>query len=470
MNIGNKIRDTIKGWLFQDGGGYIPMGSYSKTQEYNVWYEGDEQQLARYYSQTNFNENDIKVKANYLYNNAYSAERILHSGIPRLISDTMARILFSGGVDLTVMNGEKEDEIAQETLKTILKVNKMRKKHQEGASIESAFGEFAYKLTYDSAVSEFVNIDVYKPTQYQATYDCDRLQQVIFIDNFQENKKEYQLKEIYGKGFIDYQLYANKGGKYEQVPLTYSNRTNELVRVEFIDTDIILAAVKTNKTVKGRSDYEGLISEFDSLDEAWSNFSEEMRNAKTNKYIPQRMINGNKLDPRMVGRYVLIETDLDSDQKIQYEQANLRTTAWSEAINAHLNNILMNVGLSPATIGLDTAGANASGESRRELEKASLRTRAERMELWEEFLSDFYELVLVAQDMLSKKLYKEYSVKVQFGEYIVDTISERVASVKDLLMLGVIDAEFALEQVYGDTISQEEKDRILTSLGDKVIE
>jgi len=462
MKIGDKIRTGVQNWLFKGMKGSEATMSeqgYNKFEEYNVWYEGDEQELARYYNNTSFNESDVRVKENYLYRNTFKSERIIHSGLPRLISDTMARLIFSGGVEITEENN-------QDRLDLILKNNKMNKQHFDGASKESGFGEFAYKLSIDTDLEEVIIIETVKPCSYNAVYYRDRLELVEFFEIYKEDKNLFKLVEIYGKGFIDYALFIKKGNKWNQTDLSQSKKTQELERVDF-DTPIILAMVKTNKTILGRSDYEGIISEFDSLDEMWSTFSEEGRMAKTDIYYPQdKLING-QVDPRMVKRYVKVETAIDFESKIQYEQPDMRTDVWDEAINSHITNILANTGLSKTSIGLDGAGANASAASRRELEKASLRTRASRIEMWDEFLTEFYTLVLNAQDIFENNTPKDYEVIVTFGNYITDTIQEKVTQIKELALLGFVDNEFTLNYVFGDSVNEEEKQRILETLGER---
>ena len=462
MSIGQKLKDSVINWLYS-GGGLKPMGNMNVMQEYAVWYAGNEQQLAQFYTNTNFNEDYIKVKSNYMYRNTFDSERIMHSGVPRMMSDAVSKLIFGSGLDITVNDNENANKILQ----LILKDNKMVKQHNEGGSLESALGEMAYKISYDSDLSKYAIIETYRPTQYDAIYECGRLQQVIFNEIIIDGKREFKLCEVYGKGYIDYSLFIKRASKYEEVSLSTLERTKDLVRIDF-DKNIIMAAVKTNQTLKGRSDYEGLLSEFDSLDEAWSNFAYECRLAKVDRYIPRNFLDGAQISARQAKNYIVVDTAIDSDQKIQYEQPNLRSTEWGNAINLHFNNILASFSLSPATFGINDAGANTSAASRRELEKASIRTRNERILLWDEFLTDFYQTVLIAQDIFTKKAYKEYDINVQFGDYIEDNITERVVLVKDMVMSGVLDTQAALNFLFGDSMTEEEKKRILDNLGESL--
>ena len=465
MGIMDKMRTNMRDWLLtgmSGGGSLTNMSENSRTLEYDVWYKGKEEELARFYTNFNWNEQYVRVKENYLYANTLDTERIVHSGIPRLVADTMARLIFSGGVDIA-------EENAQDTLDAIIKDNRMNKQHAEGGSLESGYGKFAYKLSYDSDLSEWTIIETIKACDYDTLKVRERIQEFHFFTAFEEDNKKYRLTEIYGKGYIDYKLERKSGTEWKPASLTATRFTSELTRVEFTPK-VILAMEKTNKTIEGRSDYEGLISEFDTLDEFWSSFSEEGRNAKVEKYVDEAFLNNGQIPPRIAKNYYRLSTHPDKEVKIDYQQPDFRADTWSEGIKVVIDNVLLNVGLSPATVGIDNAGGNTSAESRRVMERSSLRTRAERIELWDEFLTEFYELVLIAQDIFTKSTVGKYEVVVQFGEYIVDTLEDRVKAVKELTFSQVIDTEFALEMVFGDTIDDKTRKRILQNLGEEVVE
>lgn len=474
MNIGNTIRDGIARWLYdgianieiKKGESFNMTNDYSRDIiEYFVWSKGCERELIKFYSETS-NESEN----NYFYKNIKSDDKVTHSGLPKLISSTMARLIFSGGVEITI-----DDKKDQETLDGIIKENKMMLQHPDSAFKNSWGGKVSYKISFDDDVTELPIVEIVGATHFKPFYKRGRLFEIVYNTYYKKDKKEFRLDEIYGKGFIDYKLYEIKGNKVKEVPLNYIEETEELARIEFMPK-VILGMVQTNKTIKGVSDYEGLISEFDMYDEIITDFGGEIRDGKTDIYFPTDKLvmgtNGAYLPIRTDKKYAIVNTSISEDGdngKIQYEQPDIRSTEYINSSEFTLSMILANAGLSKVTIGFDDT-INESGISRKEKEKASLRTRDEKVPHWESFLSAFYELVLIANDIKNKVIPKEREVVVTLGDYMPETIGEKVLQVKDLVMANIVDTEKAIDMVFGDAITEEEKTRILENLGESVID
>jgi len=64
------------------------------------------------------------------------------------------------------------------------------------------------------------------------------------------------------------------------------------------------------------------------------------------------------------------------------------------------------------------------------------------------------------------KLDDNLSVKVSFGDYISPTRKELIEETKLMKDADIIDAEKALDEIYGDELSEEEKIRIIANMGD----
>jgi hypothetical protein len=168
-------------------------------------------------------------------------------------------------------------------------------------------------------------------------------------------------------------------------------------------------------------------------------------------------------------KYVVTGTDVRETAKseITHNQPQIRTEEYTKAINAITNNILAGFGLSPITVGIDEGiGASVSGEGIARREVVSLRTRKNMIDTWEEFLQKLFLLLLNVQGIDKKEMY----VDVKFGEYITPSRKEVIEEVKMLIDANIIDNEKALDDVYGDDLSEEDKVRILANNGNVTFE
>ena len=161
----------------------------------------------------------------------------------------------------------------------------------------------------------------------------------------------------------------------------------------------------------------------------------------------------------------IISTRENGTNKIEHIQPDIRPEAYQTTINVITNNILLDVGLSPFTVGIDDGiGANSSGEALTKREASSLRTREEMVKSWEPFLEEFFNLLLKANDVFNKKASQEYEIKVDFGDYITPSREEIITQVKTMIDGNIIDTEKALEEIYGE-LNEDEKIRILANTG-----
>jgi hypothetical protein len=426
-------------------------------QEKQLWFLGQEDLLADFYRTRRIVSNVIDTRSEYYYSNANQNIRIVHSGMPSLISYTKARLLTNGGIEYITDNDK-----ATETLKEIADDNKVDTLIKDSAVTESWASKFAWKISNDPDVSDYPILEKYSPQHYKAIYKRGRLQELVFINDYSKNDVKYELHEIYGLGYIDYKLYMiTKQGQVE-VALTDLEETAELSTVTW-NKKVMLAGEKCNV----KSDYDGIISEFDALDEAWSQLMDEIRLGRSEVYVPEILHTNHHFD-KFRKNYTVMGTDERENGKNQIDhiQPLIRTDEYTKAIRAVTNNILAAVGLSPFTVGIDDfVGANASGDSLTKREMTSLRTRADMIKSWEAFLEEMFGKLLFAYSAFNNKPIKEYEVQVRFGDYISPTREEIITQTKMLVDSSIIDTEKALDDVYGDELEEEEKARILANTG-----
>lgn len=467
MSVKDKIGQSIANYIYpymQGGGMKMPKKALEYEdfclQERYLWYLGDEDLLADFYQSNTPKHSIVDTRRSYYYANVDGKIRIIHSGMPELISSAKAELLLSGGLDEDVKKpgSEVEDEKTSELLEDILEDNDFENVILKNAiTTESWAGRFALKISFDSEVTEYPIIEKYNPFNYEAIYNRGRLEEIIF----KEPMGDYELHETYGKGYVTYNLYRKTSSGLNEVPLTELPETAELMDV---DTKGLMLAVE--KCV-GKSDYKGIIAEFDALDEAWSQLMDEIRSGRSEIYIPDMLASGKQFND-FRKKYVVTGLDATEGAKneISHNQPNIRTGEYVDAIIAIRDNILANVKLNPLTIGIDDSiGANASGESLEKRETVSLRTRKGMMDTWEPFLEDLYLLLLNAYEWHNGNTITEWDIDVTFGEYITPNIETRIDNVVKMRQADIIDDQKALEEIYGDSLSDEDRDRILSNLG-----
>ena len=119
----------------------------------------------------------------------------------------------------------------------------------------------------------------------------------------------------------------------------------------------MLAGEKDNK----KSDYDGLISEFDALDEAWSQLMDEIRLGRSEVYVPELLLT-NRTFNKFRKNFPVLATDMreSGTNKIEHIQPNIRSEEYANTISLLTNNCLTSDGLSPFTVGIqDNIGLNS---------------------------------------------------------------------------------------------------------------
>jgi len=438
-------------------------------QEKYLWFLGNEDLIADFYHGSTTTYTSINTRKSYYYYNINSSIRVVHSGVPSLISYSKARLLTSGGVEQKAYNKkgkteEKENEKETELLNEILKENKSNDLIVKSAMTESWGRKFGWKISFDNNISEYPIIEKYSPLRYKAHYMRGRLRGMTFFEDYiGTHNNKYQLHEEYGYGFIRYKLFKITITGLKEVPLTTLPETESLKDNETIPVDLLLCGEK--ESIK--SDYQGIVSEFDAIDEAWSQFLDEIRMGREETYIPEILMQGKTFD-KFRKHYTETGTDNkeNSENKISHNQPAIRSDEYIKAINALFTNILAVTGLSPITVGInDGIGANSDDEALQKRETASIRTRNEMIKAWEPYLEDFYMTLLRAYGWWNNKAIKSEYIVVSHGKYINDSKESKIENAVKMIDADLIDNKQGLDEIYGDELSEEKKAKILQNIG-----
>ena len=113
--------------------------------------------------------------------------------------------------------------------------------------------------------------------------------------------------------------------------------------------------------------------------------------------------------------------------------------------------------MSPSTLGIDLKKTE-NAESQREKEKVTLHVRNKIVDALNETLPELFRVILQCYDIMCGKTPGDYEPSVKFGEYASPDFSTTVDTVGKAKQYGIMSIETSVDQLYGDTWTQEEKD------------
>lgn len=462
MNFLEKIKNKIMRWLnIEKAENKIiniqeALGEQDNFIKNQIWLRGQAYEIEQLFK--TLKPIDFKC-----FWGSTTKERIIkkHTGLPGLIVNVLSNI------SIRDLNGIKiNDNNYQKIWDDIIRDNDFYNKLQNRLKIVLAMGEGCFKISFKPNISKFPIISFVKPTDYDIVYENDRYKETIFKNTYKINNKEYVLLSTYGYGYIHYNLY-DKSGK--EVELSLINETSNLKDLIFDNTINLAIPFRIWESDmfenRGKSIFDGKDQAFDSLDECLSQWMDALRKSRTKQYIPKDFIpkdtNGNlmKLTDDM-NEFILIDSPRVSSegnfQKIEVVQPTLPHSGYLETYMTLLDLSLQGI-LSPSTLGIDVKKLD-NAESQREKEKMTLYTLNSINKSLDKFLQNLVYTTLKAYDLQLERNTPELEISVEFGEYanpsfeaVVETMTKAAPGKQ------VLSFEKIVDELYGDTITDEEK-------------
>jgi len=456
-------------------------------------YTGDPALIEKFYKET---DHPVTTDRNDFWRIADNSIAKIHYPLASSISRTMSSVLFGEDLSFRVDTGNKQtSKQYEEIINDILKDNNIKELLQRGAQLESYSGSLAAKIVVDATFSDYPQIEFYAQEQFEIHTKYGKVYEIVFLDNYMQNERHYILNSTYGKGYITYELYDEIG---QLVPLNRVDELADLKDVLVLGPDgepikVLLAAFKPNKPMSsqynekmyGASDYENLYGIFNSIDELTSTWSDYYRNGKIITFMSEDMLKrnpdtGEVIKPKTYGlnTVVMYDSVVNSEGKTEVKRdiPNLNIDAFRQGLENYIKLALTRAGLSPITFGLESATRLNSAETLQEREKTTLKTRQEKIKLWNEFLARLMRLLLVYRDMISLTpsmnteleaiTYRltsewEYKYLVEFPQYSTPSRQEQVRSLVEAKNGGLIDTETAMKELYSDEYSEEELNEMI---------
>jgi hypothetical protein len=445
-----------------------------------IWYTGKSKQLTELYKQ-------LPVPSTMFWKAPMTVGqeiRKIHIDIPSIIVDTLANIVLTDYNGIAIKNGSTTAH--EERWKSIEKSNDFGEILKETLTDIGIVGDGAFKISYDKSISTDPIIEWYPAERVKFTYVRGRIREIIFYTDYSENGKKYQFAEVYGYGFIKYELY-NADGK--EIPLNSTSKTSwiDSQGVAFDESVMwavpVLLSKSTQYKGRGKSLIENKNDAFDSLDEVFSQWMDALRTGRTKEYIPESMIpvdpeTGKKIKPNAFdNRFMAIAPDMSESgngNKIYTETPTIQHESYLSSYITALELCLQGI-ISPSTIGIDVKKLDNS-EAQREKEKTTLYTRQKYVELLEKVLPKLVIAVLNADLIINNKtvITNNVEVSVKFGEYANPSFESQVETIGKAKQSNIMSIEASVDELYGDSKTDdwkaEEVRRIKEEMGIATVE
>lgn len=425
-----------------------------------LWYRGDPSELEQFYKQAG-NDNVSRSRFWAAVPSEDMAIRKIHSGLPAMIVERLADIAIAdlNAIDLGT---DELNNLWQE----IDKDNNFRKLLGESIIEALSIGDGAFKITVDTNVTEYPIIEFYSGDRVEYVRERNRLKEIIFKTDYTHKDKDYQLHEIFGKGYIKFKLFDEDG---EEVPLSRVPETAEYQDVEFAGNFIMAVPLMFFKNHKwpdrGKSLFDSKADSFDALDEVISQWIDAIRLGRVQKYIPEDLLprsekTGLIMRPNPFdNQFIKLKGQLNEGEgSIDMNQPDILYAAFVSTYANMLDQSLQGI-ISPSTLGIDLKKTD-NAEAQREKEKATLYTRGKIIERLQDVIPQLVDVVLKVYDNMKNRNPKDYEVTVEFGEYAspdFNTLVETVGKAKDYK---VMSTERAVEELYPDWTEEERAEEV----------
>lgn len=469
-----------------------------KLKEYDVWYDGDGDELLNFYTRENyigFNYEPfyMRNKKNYFWAISSTEAQIkrTHSGQPRNIVDTLVNImpfpLISAGEDT-----KKLQAVVRES-----GLEQVYKDEQLPLTLVEGWG--CWKINWDKDVSDYPSVEYVSAENVDFIYKNGKIIGIVFKNYYTSDKKRYLLletrsiewkpnssaaEESEGERVLVitnelYELPMNMAATDDDTPLkkvdlkTVPELESVEERIEIGPFDKLFAVpcVLLGNTSRqwgyGRSIFTGKIDLFDDLDQALSQSSNAVRLSTPIEYIDEEYLerdkNGLPKKPKAYDRkYVMMKGQKNGDgvatgQPVQITQPSVEFSRYSDHAVQILLQILNGI-LSPATLGIDIAKKD-NAAAQREKEKVTIFTRNALINGEERILRSLMEQMLMAKEFMDTGAVSvhSYDISVKFNEFADDSFENKLEALGKAYDMEEISTDMYLNKLYGDTLSEEER-------------
>ena len=423
-----------------------------------VWYRGDSTELEQYFQKT---ARWSVEKARFWAAHAQGNVRKMHSGIVGTVVDRYKDIVLS---DMDSMDFGEDQKQLNELWDELYKKSKLNDVIGEGITGTLAAGDGAFKITAD-ACSPYPIVEFYDAENVDFVYLHSKLREIKFYTTYRKGTKDLVLEETYGMGYIKYKLYDDYG---KEVPLNLLPETAHLYDIG-IESDIMLAVPlkilnSTKYKNRGKALFEEKTDVLDGLDEVISQWMDAIRMGRIKRYIPDNLIPRDPETGELMpanpfdNDFIALSGDMaeKGNNQVEISQPQISYEAYVNSYTNFLDMVLQGI-ISPSTLGIDLKKTD-NADSQREKEKVTLHVRNKIVDALNETLPELFGVIMQTYDLMYGKTPGEYKPTVKFGEYASPDFGTTVETVGKAKQYGIMSIETSVDQLYGDTWTDEEKE------------
>lgn len=375
---------------------------YWRYSMHSAWYSADMERLGNMYAAYLGGGRDASTRF-WARDQGKQRSTIMHLPVASDISATSANLLFGNAPDV-----KAEDDPTQARLDYIVESNLLEQVLLEAAESASALGGVFLKVNWDLLRHDFPIISTVQADAALPEFVWGRLVSCTFWEVLETNKDVvWRRLERHEPGSIETGLYRGTDGRLGiRLPLTSHPKTAEDVDLIPTGYDRLLCVYVPNSLPNrrergsrlGRSDYEGLESFMDSLDEVWTSLQRDIRLGFARLAVPESMVDLQNSKLRFdVDREMFLTINAlqsASPENLKLLQGSIRSVEHLATAEAMFANIVTMAGYSPQSFGLYIDGNAQSGTALEVRERKSKATTAKKALYWTSNLEELLEAVL----------------------------------------------------------------------------
>lgn len=430
-----------------------------------IWYRGDPNELEQLYWQ--IPKHQVEMQKFWASHPTAGMEmRKIHTGLPATMVDLLAGIVSSNINDIAFEKSQPVAELWEE----IDKENHIKKLVEKCVKEVLVVGDGAFKISVDTELSDKPIIEFWGGDRVDFKCKRGRIQEVIFKSYYDGDGSTYELKEHYGHGYVDYELFRGD----EPIDMSVDERFEGLVRTEWDSNDMMAIPVMfyaSNKwDNRGQSIYDKKIDAFDSFDEAYSQWIDALRAGRTKEYIPQNLLprdpnTGKVLKPNPFdNRYISTDADMRerANNHISTESGEIKHESYMATYATALDLCLQGI-LSPSTLGVDVKKLD-NAEAQREKEKVTLYTRNAIIEALQPCIKELVEETIAVYYRTRLEEVPEYECDISFQDYANPSFESQIETIGKGRAQGILSIEACVQELYGDDKDDDWKDAEIARL------
>lgn len=457
-----------------------------KVDECRIWYVGDSDELQNYYTNRDLSGNAKEPiynrnKPNYFWGIAVAEQPVkkVHSGIPRAIVDTL-----SNAVDMPDISNE--NETINENIQKIIEVNNFTTKlTQEARPLTLVEGWGGWKVVFDKTLCDYPILQFYEGKDVEYVIKNGMIIGMIFKDFYKYKNQNYVLMETRrideGNSIIEFELFRlDKSNTVSKVPLNTIPELEALPEEGYIIEGLKKVLGVPNRYFfdlfdkeHGRSIFTGKIDIFDDMDQCLSQASQTDRVSTPVEYYPVDVIergkNGETNLPKVYNRQFVKSVSFpDGDGNLHGEikttQPQLNYEQYISRFKSLIDVAITGI-LSPASMGIDIAKKD-NADAQREKEKITIFTRNNIIAAETKMLKELFNVALMMKEYMDTNQIsvKDYDISVKYCEFANPTFESMSSILLPMLTNGGISVEMYVDKLYGDSLSEEEKEQEIAKI------